>query len=312
MSFTASPTDFATMNNDNSNLPLFQLADIMGSNLPEALGAGRTLVWSATNDVWEDSAGSNQSFQFAAPRAYIDLNDDEILDIVSEQGYSICTPTCTNFTRLIGFQGLGNGAYASVGENLAGIENFGLMDLGPVTATDIDKDGLADLIVWDEDTIRVVRQTMSGTFTVVSNLLVTNHKFFRAALLVTDVTGDGYPEVIYAHYPDAVNALRIYVNDGTGNFGSTAVSSGVSEPSNFAAGDINGDGVQDLVVRNGLTNALDLYMSQGDGTFTLLSSIISVGSPDIKLTDIDLDGDMDIVTAGGLHQSTNVNVYLNQ
>jgi hypothetical protein len=50
ISFSASPTDFATMNND-SNLPFFHLANITGSDLPEALGAGRTLVWNTTNNA---------------------------------------------------------------------------------------------------------------------------------------------------------------------------------------------------------------------------------------------------------------------
>jgi len=70
--------------------------------------------------------------------------------------------------------------------------------------------------------------------------------------------------------------------------------------------------MQDLVVGNNQTNALDLYVSQGNGTFTLLTSINSVGFPTIKLTDIDLDGDVDIVTAGSSFGSTDVSIYLKQ
>ena len=130
-------------------------------------------------------------------------------------------------------------------------------------------------------------------------------------MLVADVTGDGYPDIVYAHYASNPDELRVYVNDGTGGYSTTAVSSGISSPWNFSAGDLDGDGIQDLVVGNRLTNALELYKSQGNGTFTLLSSISSVGFPSITTADIDLDGDMDIVTAG-VFGSTDVKVYHNQ
>jgi len=303
MSFTASPTDFGTMNND-SNLPFFQLANITGSNLPEALGAGRTLVWNTTNNVWEDSAGSNQSFQFEA-RAYIDLDDDGILDIVK------VTWSSDFIQSLSGTLGNGNGSYdGSSTRELAGIKNFAWGGIGAIVATDSDRDGLTDLIVWDTDMIRIVRQTRRGLFSVVSSLPAISNSFHQTAF-VADVTGDGYPEIMYADYA-IDNVLRVFVNDGAGNFESTPIASGVSEPWNFTAGDLNGDGIQDLVVGNRLTNALDLYISQGNGTFTLLSSINGVGFPFITLSDIDLDGDVDVVTAGSLFQSTDVNIYLNQ
>jgi hypothetical protein len=299
ISLTASPTDFATITNDY-NLPFFQLANITGSNLPEALGAGRTLVWNVTNNVWEDSAASNQSFQLEA-RAYVDLNDDGIPDIM-------------NFAsgRLFGTLGTGTGSYdASSRRELAGTKSFVWGRIGAIVATDVDRNGLTDLLVWDADTIRVVRQTQRGAFAVTVGLPAIDNLGFRTVLLVADVTGDGYPEIMFADYANG-NVLRVYVNDGAGNFAGTAIASGVSEPWNFAAGDLNGDGIQDLVVGNRLTNALDLYMSQGDGTFTFLSSISGAGFPFIALADCDLDGDMDIVVAGSFFRSADIGIHLNQ
>jgi len=139
----------------------------------------------------------------------------------------------------------------------------------------------------------------------VASLPAIDNAGFRAALLVADVTGDGYPEIIYAHYKDSVDQLRVYLNDGAGNFGSTAITSNVSAPWNFAAADFNGDGIPDLVVANRISNALDLYVSQGDGTFILSSSLAGVGFPFIVLADINLDGRIDIVT-------NDVRIYLGQ
>ena len=167
--------------------------------------------------------------------------------------------------------------------------------------------------MWDADAIRVVRQVQRGSFAIVSSLPAVDNRYFRAGLLVADVTGDGYPEVIFANYGESPDQLRVYMNDGAGNFGNTAVSSNALSPWNFAAADINGDGVPDLVVGNRLTSALDVYISQGDGTFTLLSSINGVGNiPNISVADVDLDGDIDILVGGGSFQSADVKIYLNQ
>jgi len=301
--FTPSSVSIPHIVNNDDNIPSFHLTNIIGDNLPELLGNFKTFAWDSAGEVWGEASGDQPS-NFSA-RTYIDLNNDEILDIISgESGFENA--------KLLGFQGFGNGAYLITGTELASIGDIVLRDLrGPITATDVDRDGLADLVVWDEDTIRIIRQTSPGIFSVTSNLLATNTRYFRVALLVTDVTGDGYPEVIYAHYADSINALRIYVNDGTGNFGSTAVSSGVPEPWNLAAGDINGDGIQDLVVGNRLSHDLDLYISQGDGTFAFSSSINDVGYPFLKLSDIDRDGGIDIIAAGA-SPGPDFNIYINQ
>jgi hypothetical protein len=73
-----------------------------------------------------------------------------------------------------------------------------------------------------------------------------------------------------------------------------------------AAGDINGDGLQDLVVAEGIIDSLAfncgirIYIQQKDGSFLSVSDLIGInfteGSPrSIALEDLDDDGDLDII-----------------
>jgi hypothetical protein len=306
VSFATSSVPFGLMKND-ANQPFFQITNIMGDSHPELLGNLDTLVWNVANSLWELGPGTIHYCNNCDFSAFIDLNGDGILDIVG---------VTADFTpKLMGMLGTGNGSYdGSSLRELAGIKNFAWERLrgGPIVATDIDRDGLTDLIVWDGATIRVVRQTRRGFFAVTASLPVISNLGFKVTLLVADVTGDGYPDIIYADYASDPDVLRVYVNDGAGRFLTPAVLSGISRPWNIAVGDINGDGIPDLVVGNRLTTNLDLYVSQGNGTFTFSSSINGVGFPFIMLTDVDLDGDIDIVTAGGLFRSSDVNIYRNQ
>ncbi len=80
-----------------------------------------------------------------------------------------------------------------------------------------------------------------------------------------------------------------------------------------AAGDINGDGFDDIVVGKAASRVFEVFVGDGLGGFTqvpqgLPATGVALSTNDVELGDLDNDGDLDLVTA---HQNGNVRVYQN-
>jgi hypothetical protein len=301
-SCTASPLIFATKVNDQ-NLPSFWISDLLGDAHPEALGAETMLVWDPAQAVWQDAAGGGVFFP-SDPVAYLDADGDGVLDLISVTG-ELTSKFMVTF-------GAGDGSYdASSVRQIHALDGLPYLHIGPIVAADFDRDGLTDFAIWDIDTIHIVRQVRPRSFVLGAALPAINCIYFRAGIQVADVTGDGFPEILYADYSGSSDELHVYLNDGAGAFGTPSIASGAAAPWDFLAGDLDGDQVQDLAVTNHLISAIDLYRSNGDGTFTLLSSIAQSGAPKMTLADVDLDGDIDIAV-GGAFGSVAVSIYSNQ
>lgn len=300
----ASPNTPTFIGVPEHNQPLFTGVNVNGEPGPELLGGFTALRWDGLNQTWI-SIEPNTFFQDAT-LAYADLNGDAILDRVTS-----VRPNGFPLDRLAFHPGLGDGTFGSFLESPIEIPGTDGV-VGVVVATDLDRDGLADLVVWAQDSLVVVRQPEPGTLVVASASTVQDSRFFRTALLVEDVTGDGYPDVIVTQYDGGSGELRVFINDGAGNFATTPVLSGSSDPWNFSVGDLDGDGIQDLIVGNRISQDLDLFISQGDGTFTLDSSFVHGYFPMLFVQDVDRDGAVDLVTVNNALNSGTVRVYLAQ
>jgi hypothetical protein len=66
-------------------------------------------------------------------------------------------------------------------------------------------------------------------------------------------------------------------------------------------GDLNGDGIPDLLVPvNGTSLAVNAYLGNGDGTFTLKSTTPTSSGGYLALGDFNHDGKLDLVSSGNL------------
>jgi hypothetical protein len=185
---------------------------------------------------------------------------------------------------------------------------------------DYDDDGDSDLFVANEanNINRLYTNNGDGTFTTRTDPPF-NQSGASFGASWGDYDNDGDLDLFVANWSGQNNFL--YTNNGDGSF--TAVTGDpVVTDSEWAIGsawaDVDNDGDLDLYVTNGYTpaaNPNDMYMNNGDGTFTKL-----IGDPIVTdlgwaygcaFGDVDRDGDLDLGVARLSGGAQNNDLYLN-
>jgi hypothetical protein len=155
-----------------------------------------------------------------------------------------------------------------------------------IKAADLAHNGRLDLVVANNgsasNSVTVLMNNGTGTFTATSYLAgVQPH-----SIAIADFTGNGHLDIAVTNVGNApgqsgsMNTVTILMGDGTGKFTSVPLpiqgqplpaGTYAAGPSVFsiAAGDVNGDGLPDLVVgNNGLTDdKISVLVNNGNGTF---------------------------------------------
>lgn len=186
----------------------------------------------------------------------------------------------------------------------------GLTPVGLATAS-LRGNGILDLVVAEADsvTIGVLFGTGDGTFgyeteyqlpespeSITINDFNHDGKLDIAAVMVTTINPTGKPA-----YIAELNG------DGAGNFSEPTITNNwgfISEVWNVDSGDVNGDGLPDLLVTGpGFENS-QIFLNNGDGTFTPGQTVVDndpdFGFPTVldgRLADVNEDGCLDAVVA---------------
>jgi hypothetical protein len=210
-----------------------------------------------------------------------DLNGDGFDDIVA----TFVTDPATQQLSTAVFLGNGDGTFKP------GV----YYDIqGDVTIDDVNGDGKPDIVICGFTSgITTLIGKGDGTFTptALSATGITPCGPAPGQLLTGDFNGDGKKDLL-AH-----NVVLIGKGDGTFTVGSPLpvnTSLFFDEFGNTAVGDVNKDGKLDVVVSQ--PGYIAVFYGNGDGTFTAGPRYAGIPGPNqVTLTDIDGDGNLDIV-----------------
>jgi cysteine-rich repeat protein len=167
-----------------------------------------------------------------------------------------------------------------------------------VLSADLDGDELPDLVApyGADGAVRVFRNKGAGGFGGFDEISVPGVK----KIVLGDLDGDGDQDILASvRRLNAVPGLVVLTNDGWAFSASTETPLSALSVSDLALGDINGDGLLDLVLTDSALSVVKVFLGEGQGRFGFQHQAPSVGFAPIALalSDIDNDGDLDAVSA---------------
>lgn len=185
-----------------------------------------------------------------------------------------------------------------------------------VMASDLNGDGHPDLAVTNylfgvsvwlgkgDGTLQDRHDYTAGHRDVVGYHLV--------AVTVSDLNGDGYPDLATANGSD--NSVSVLPGNGDGTFQAPQDHSVINSPKAIIAADLNGDGKPDLATANptemGRNGYISVLLGNGKGAFKLSvpHEIYPVGNQprSVILSDLDNNGHLDLVTTSASDKSISV------
>ena len=121
---------------------------------------------------------------------------------------------------------------------------------------------------------------------------------------VADTNSDGVPDIVTANSLDSDVTVLLGNANGGFNISTEYPVAPAFGADSVAVGDLNGDGLPDLVVANSLTNQVSVFLAQGGGGYappTMVSTLFNgVGQDPVSVTLADLTGPggpLDIIAA---------------
>jgi len=196
--------------------------------------------------------------------------------------------------------GKGDGTFQTPGTKF----DVGQMPYQRLRAADLNEDGNADIVTsnFEGSSVTVLVSDGRGNF---------SRKDFSAppdpfGIAIADLNGDRHLDIAIAHYSGqgtdpSKNALSVLFGDGKGNFSLAKGSpfpTGVY-PGTLAAGDLNSDGIADIVVPNTEDGTLTVYLCTRNTITPAGYSPIRVGRAPhgVAIADLNHDGKGDVVVA---------------
>jgi hypothetical protein len=168
---------------------------------------------------------------------------------------------------------------------------------------DFNGDGKLDLVAVTQQinptapgNLSVLLGNGDGSFQPPVNIPIS---FAPFAVAVGDFNGDGKLDVVATDsgFREG-NTVTVLLGNGDGTFQSPRSFAVGRNPVSVAVGDVNGDGIPDIVTANMSDNTVSVLLGNGDGTFrNRVTYPVGVNPHSVALADFRGDGRLDIVTA---------------
>ncbi|HEY1985786.1 MAG TPA: FG-GAP-like repeat-containing protein [Terracidiphilus sp.] len=205
--------------------------------------------------------------------------------------------------------GNGDGTFATAANSPVMVGN----GPGAVVSGDFNGDGRLDLAVANSDdaTLTILLGNGDGSFMQAPGSPITVGIQPRSIAL-DDFNSDGILDLAVANGKDGT--VTILLGNGDGTFyqaHKSPVTVGMT-PYSLATGDLNGDGVPDVAVANGASNAVTILVGNGDGTFTQapVSPVTPGYAPTfVAIGDLNADGKADLAVVN--NGNNTVTILLN-
>ncbi len=194
--------------------------------------------------------------------------------------------------------------HENIGSGVFGLEQIvttNVFDPWALFAADVNGDGTMDAISASLNDDKVAwYNNVDGQGNFDGEYNITGHANEPRSIKNADIDGDGFQDVVSASYLD--DKIAWYRNlDGSGNFSTQKIISAANRGVKIIeVADIDGDGDNDIIAASFDQGHLSWYENlDGMGTFSDRIAIAEKYIDSMHLSDIDLDGDLDILIGGG-------------
>lgn len=198
--------------------------------------------------------------------------------------------------------GAGDGTFMGPQNFAAGVMPYG------IGAGDVNLDGNLDLVVTNAGAMAyatVLLGTGKGMFLAPTPYVINGSPSMHS-VVVADFDQNGKPDI--AAENESSGGASVLLNNGAGIFGAkTDYKASNVSPACVVSGDFDGNGLVDLAIGYGNGNGwngVGILLSKGDGTFLQPAKLYdnakglgALAAPAIATTDIDGDGNPDIIIA---------------
>ena len=242
------------------------IPDVAAINAGEYAPTGTITIFLGNGDGTFTVAGTSPAFGYNPTAiATADVNGDGNADlIVVQQGSST-----SSGGQVVIFFGNGDGTFtqASSTTSLASVASSTL-------PADLNDDGHVDLVLGGEGSsgIAILLGKGDGTFTFVASLPQAG----EATPVVADLNNDGFPDLVFG--AAGTSYLTVFLGNGDGTFTETPSSpnGNLVVGNSLAIGDLNQDGIPDVVYADG--NTTGVLFGKGDGTFVQFPATLTFDS----------------------------------